>query len=74
MRITKRSTRYAALAVGLAFIAAACGSDDDQLERHAAGTDRSAPTTAAPRPPLQQHRDHRRWRRDHCSSLRMAQR
>ncbi len=27
MRITKRSTRYAALAVGFAFIAAACGSD-----------------------------------------------
>ena len=29
MRITKRSHRYAALAVGLALIAASCGDDDD---------------------------------------------
>ncbi len=29
MRTTKRSTRYAALAVGLALVAASCGGDDD---------------------------------------------
>src|SRR3954466_9390735 len=29
VRITKRSTRYAAIAVGLAFIAAACGNDNN---------------------------------------------
>ncbi len=53
MRITRRSTRYAALAVGLAFIAAACGSDgdgsssDDTTAGTTAGTEAAPETTAA---------------------------
>jgi peptide/nickel transport system substrate-binding protein len=39
VRITKRSTRYAAIAVGLAFVAAACGNDNNSS---------SSATTAAP--------------------------
>lgn len=45
MRITKRSTRYAALAVGLAFIAASCGSDSTKSNATTAGT--TGGTTAA---------------------------
>jgi len=45
VRITKRSTRFAAMAVGLAFIAAACGSDSSS------SSDTAAPgTTAAAAP------------------------
>ena len=53
MRITKRSTRYAAIAVGLAFIAASCGSDgdgssaDDTTAGTTAGTEAPAPETTA---------------------------
>ena len=43
MRTTKRSTRYAALAVGLAFVAVSCGSDSKGSSDTAA-----APTTTAP--------------------------
>src|SRR4051812_40150266 len=43
VRITKRSTRYAALAVGLAFVAASCGSDDN----NAGSNDTTGGTTAA---------------------------
>jgi peptide/nickel transport system substrate-binding protein len=45
VRITKRSTRYAALAVGIAFIAASCGSDSKSSEATTGGT--TAGTTAA---------------------------
>ena len=38
MRITKRSSRYAALAVGLAFIAASCGSDSPSSNATTGGT------------------------------------
>ena len=50
MRITKRSTRYAALAVGLAFIAASCGSDSGKTTSNgtaASGTTAAAATTVA---------------------------
>lgn len=55
MRTTKRSTRYAALAIGFAFIAAACGSDDDaSSDDTTAGTETTAAaapdTTAAEAP------------------------
>ena len=43
MRTTKRSTRYAALAVGLAFVAVSCGSDSKGSSDTAA-----APATTAP--------------------------
>ena len=43
MRITKRSTRYAALAVALAFVAAACGSDNKASTSDTA----AAPATTA---------------------------
>ena len=43
MRITKRSTRYAALAVALAFVAAACGSDNNGSTSDTA----AAPATTA---------------------------
>ncbi len=42
MRTTKRSTRYAALAVGLAFVAVSCGSDSK------GSSDTAAPATTAP--------------------------
>lgn len=45
MRITKRSTRFAALAVGIAFIAASCGSDDTGSQATTGGT--TGETTAA---------------------------
>jgi peptide/nickel transport system substrate-binding protein len=45
VRITKRSTRFAALAVGIAFIAASCGSDDSSSEATTGGT--TGETTAA---------------------------
>jgi peptide/nickel transport system substrate-binding protein len=45
VRITKRSTRFAALAVGIAFIAASCGSDDAGSEATTGGT--TGETTAA---------------------------
>jgi len=38
VRITKRSSRYAALAVGLAFIAASCGSDSTSSNATTGGT------------------------------------
>jgi peptide/nickel transport system substrate-binding protein len=52
VRITKRSTRYAAIAVGLAFIAASCGSDGDSSSNDTtagttAGTTAAAPETTA---------------------------
>ncbi len=52
MRITRRSTRYAAIAVGLAFIAASCGSDGDGSSNDTtagttAGTAAATETTAA---------------------------
>ena len=56
MRTTKRSTRYAALAIGLALVAAACGSDDDTTSSDdtTAGTETTAAaapdTTAAEAP------------------------
>jgi peptide/nickel transport system substrate-binding protein len=46
VRITKRSTRFAALAVGIAFIAASCGSDDTSSEATTGGTEGT--TAAAP--------------------------
>ena len=46
MRITKRSTRSAALAVGFAFIAASCGSDSTSTNATTGGT--TGGTTAAP--------------------------
>ena len=46
MRITKRSSRYAALAVGFAFIAASCGSDSTSTNATTGGT--TGGTTAAP--------------------------
>src|SRR6185295_2525532 len=46
VRITKRSSRYAALAVGLAFIAASCGSDSTSSNATTGGT--TGGTTAAP--------------------------
>jgi peptide/nickel transport system substrate-binding protein len=45
VRITKRSSRYAALAVGLAFIAASCGSDSTSSNATTGGT--TGGTTAA---------------------------
>ena len=42
MRTTKRSSRYAALAVGLAFVAVSCGSDSK------GSSDTAAPATSAP--------------------------
>jgi peptide/nickel transport system substrate-binding protein len=45
VRITKRSTRFAALAVGIAFIAASCGSDESGSEATTGGT--TGETTAA---------------------------
>ncbi len=51
MRITKRSTRFAAMAVGIAFIAASCGSDSkssDATTGATTGTTPAAETTAAP--------------------------
>ena len=59
MRTTKRSTRYAALAVGLAFIAASCGSDGDSSNATTGGTTggttaaATAETTAGSRHPRQ---------------------
>ncbi len=55
MRITRRSTRYAAIAVGLAFIAASCGSDggsssNDTTAGTTAGTTAAAPETTAAAP------------------------
>jgi len=50
VRITKRSTRYAALAVALAFVAAACGSDNNSTSDTAAApatTAAAAPATTA---------------------------
>ena len=50
MRITKRSTRYAALAVALAFVAAACGSDNKASTSDTAaapGTTAAASATTA---------------------------
>ena len=50
MRITKRSTRFAAMAVGMAFIAAACGSDSkssDATTGATEGTAAAAPETTA---------------------------
>ncbi len=47
MRTTRRSTRYAALAIGFAFVAAACGNDDNTSSSDTtAGTE----TTAAAAP------------------------
>ena len=46
MRITKRSTRFAALAVGIAFIAASCGSDSPSSQATTGGTEGT--TAAAP--------------------------
>ncbi|MEP7203260.1 MAG: ABC transporter substrate-binding protein, partial [Ilumatobacteraceae bacterium] len=46
MRITKRSNRYAALAIGLAFIAASCGDDGGSTSDTAAqATDTTAAAT-----------------------------
>jgi peptide/nickel transport system substrate-binding protein len=51
VRITKRSSRYAALAVGLAFVAASCGSDgassNDTTAGTTGGTTAAAPETTA---------------------------
>ena len=50
MRITKRSSRYAALAVGLALVAAACGNDDNgsSSDTAAAPGTTAASATSAP--------------------------
>ena len=48
MRITKRSTRFAALAVGIAFIAASCGSDDDSGSEATTGGTTGGTTAPAP--------------------------
>jgi peptide/nickel transport system substrate-binding protein len=52
VRTTKRSARYAALAVGLAFIAAACGSDNkgSSATTAAPGTTAAAPATTEAAP------------------------
>jgi peptide/nickel transport system substrate-binding protein len=55
VRITKRSSRYAALAVGLALVAASCGSDgdggtSDTAADAATTTEAAAPDTSAEAP------------------------